>query len=103
MATINKQGLTADPIQAPPRFVTAPIVPEFLRLPKPGELCAHCGMTRTAINELILPTKSNGNKPAVKSFVLRRKGAKTGIRLVDYESLRAYIRAHPQEEVASAV
>jgi hypothetical protein len=50
-------------------------------------------MTRSALNELILPTIRNGNKPSVRSFVLRQKGAKTGIRLLDYGSLRNYILA----------
>ena len=42
---------------------------------------------------LILPCPQNCNKPPVRSFVLRQRGAKTGIRLIDWQSLRAYIRA----------
>ena len=67
---------------------------EFLRLPKPGHECPITGMSRGAINELILPTKRNDHKPPVKSYCLRQKGAKTGIRIVDFKSLRAYILAH---------
>lgn len=72
----------------------AAIQPEFLRLPKPGRLCPLTGLARSAINELILPTSRNGFKPPVRSFSLRKPGARFGIRLVDYASLRAYILAH---------
>jgi len=51
-------------------------------------------MARSALNGLILPNADNGFRPPVKSFVLRRRGARTGIRLIDYESLVSYIRAH---------
>ena len=85
---------TVNSITTPPRVVTAPIEPEFLRLPKPGQLCPYTGMARSALNELILPTERNGFKPPVRSFCLRQKGARTGIRLIDYASLRTYILAH---------
>ncbi|MBI5384256.1 MAG: hypothetical protein HZA90_06170 [Verrucomicrobia bacterium] len=81
----------------PPQVIVAPIQPEFLRLPKPGLLCPFTGMTRSALNELILPTERNSFKPPVRSFVLRQRGAKTGIRLVDYAHLSKFIRQHPQE------
>lgn len=70
--------------------------PEFLRLPPPGQRCPHCGMSRSALNALILPTSANGCKPPVRSFVLRQRGARTGIRLIDYENLRAFIRSNPE-------
>jgi hypothetical protein len=57
-------------------------------------LCPITGMSRSAINELILPTPRNENRPPVRSFCLRQRGAKTGIRLVDFFSLTSYIRAH---------
>jgi hypothetical protein len=82
---------------------TAPVVapahsdgvmrPEFLRLPPPGMRCPMTGMSRSALNELILPSEKNGFKPAVRSFCLRQKGAAKGIRLLDYASLAAHIRA----------
>lgn len=55
-------------------------------------------MARSALNELILPTARNKNKPPVHSFCLRQHGAKTGIRLIDYASLVDYIRKHPEPE-----
>lgn len=51
-------------------------------------------MSRSALNELILPNEHNDHRPPVRSFVLRKKGAKSGIRLIDYASLRAYIRSN---------
>lgn len=99
MKTTTKK-LTMAPAEIPPRVVTAPITPEFLRLPKPGQLCPFCGMSRSALNMLILPCPQNGNKPKVKSFVLRQRGARTGIRLVSWPALRAYILAHEQGQAA---
>jgi len=93
---------TTAPVEIPPRVVTAPIEPEFLRLPKPGLLCPYTGLSRSAINELILPTPRNDFKPPVRSFCLRQRGAKTGIRLVDYKSLTGHIRAHAEPAANSA-
>jgi len=92
----EKPASTVASIEVPPLVVTAPIAPEFLRLPKSGFLCARTGLSRSALNAVILPTPQNGNQPPVRSFVLRKTGAKTGIRLVDYQSLVTYIRAHPE-------
>jgi len=91
---------TTAPVEIPPRAVTAPTAPEFLRLPKPGDLCPHTGLSRSTINDLILPTPRNNFKPPVRSFCLRQKGAKTGIRLVDFQSLRAYILKHAEPVAA---
>ncbi len=79
-----------------PRVVTATIEPEFLRLPRPGLLCPHTGLSRSYLNSLVLPTEANKHKPPVRSFCLRQRGAKTGVRLVDYASLRRHILAHPE-------
>jgi hypothetical protein len=92
-ANVKNETKTA-PVVAPPRVVTAPIEPEFVRLPAPGMLCPYTGMSRSGLNELILPTPRNDFKPQVRSFCLRQRGAKTGIRLIDYQSLRAYIVSH---------
>ena len=70
--------------------------PEFLRLPHPGQQCRFTGMSRSGLNALILATEENGFKPPVRSFVLRKRGAKTGIRLIDFDSLVTYIRAHEE-------
>ena len=72
-----------------------PFKPEFIRLPKPGTTCPWTGLARSAMNELVLPTKANSGKPPVKSKVLRKKGATTGIRLIVFESLMEYLHAAP--------
>jgi hypothetical protein len=88
-------NMTTDSIQIPPRL-QAPAEPEFLRLPPPGVRCPFTGLSRSALNELILPTEQNGFTPPVRSFCLRKRGAKTGIRLVDYASLKAHIRSNAE-------
>jgi hypothetical protein len=96
-ATRNPKSVaTTAPVEIPPPNTGQTHTPEFLRLPPPGQRCTWTGLSRSAINELILPTPRNRHKPAVKSFCLRQRGAKTGIRLVDYAGLRAYIRAHAE-------
>jgi hypothetical protein len=72
---------------------------EFLRLPPNGQKCPVTGLSRSYLNLLILPCGQNEFRPPVRSFVLRKRGAKTGVRLIDYSSLRKYIRAH--EETSS--
>jgi hypothetical protein len=57
------------------------------------------GMSRSALNVLILPTPENNHKPKVRSFVLRRRGARTGIRLIDFEGLCRYIREHVESGI----
>jgi hypothetical protein len=52
-------------------------------------------MTRSGLNGLILPTHGNDFKPLVHSFVIRKRGARTGIRLIDYDSLISFIRSNP--------
>ncbi len=91
-----KSGQTAEPIAVPPVSSPGTVPPEFLRLPPSGHLCAHTGLSRSYINMLVLPTEANGRKPPVKSFCLRRPGARTGVRLVDYQDLRRYILAHAE-------
>jgi hypothetical protein len=94
---VNKIGSTAVTVApvAPPA-AAAMVIPEFIRLPKPGCLCPFTGLARSAMNDLVLPSSKNHHKPLVRSFCLRQKGAKTGIRLVDYESLRHFIRRHEE-------
>jgi hypothetical protein len=88
-------NMTTDDIEIPPRIQT-PAEPEFLRLPPPGVRCPFTGLSRSALNELILPTRANDFKPPVRSFCIRKRGAKTGIRLILYGSLKAYIHAHAE-------
>ena len=89
--------VTTEPLEVPPQLAGAcRFAPETIRLPKVGGHDPYFGLTRSFINTLILPTAENGFNPPVRSFVLRRRGAKTGVRLVDYQSLRDFILAHAE-------
>ena len=68
------------------------IRPEFIRLPKAGTACPFTSLSRSTLNTYILPSKENGFKPPVKSYVLRQPGRLKGIRLIDFESLCFFIR-----------
>lgn len=65
---------------------TTTSLPEFVRLPKAGSRCHWTGLSRSALCELILPARA-----PVKSVVLKRRGAKRGIRLIHLPSLIAYL------------
>ncbi|ADE54188.1 conserved hypothetical protein [Coraliomargarita akajimensis DSM 45221] len=67
--------------------------PHWIRLPRSGERCSHTGLSRSALNELVLKTPLNGFKPPVKSISLKRPGQKRGIRLINFESLIGYLEA----------
>ena len=82
---------TTDPIST---VTQTPMEPEYMRLPKPGTRDPLFGLPRTVLNELILPCQDNKGRPPVRSVVLRKRGARTGIRLIDLDSLRAYLDKH---------
>lgn len=51
------------------------------------------GLSRSSMNNLILPNSSNGNRPPVRSAVLRKSGAIRGIRLIHRESLLEHLES----------
>lgn len=67
------------------------IEPLTIRLPRSGERCPWTGLTRSALNELILPCKANGFAPPVRSKVLKSEGNSRGIRLVIFQSLKCWL------------
>jgi len=67
--------------------------PEWTRLPKAGSLCWLSGLSRSKLNQLILPCAENGSRPPVRSVVLRQPGRIKGVRLIHVASLLAYIEA----------
>ncbi len=69
-----------------------PIKPEFIRLPKSGTRCLHTGLSRSKLNQLVLPCKENDFKPPVESKVLRSRGTIRGTRLIVFDSLINYLR-----------
>jgi hypothetical protein len=69
---------------------------EFIRLPPPKGRDPLFGLSRSFLNELILPCPANGYKPPVQSHVLRRRGYRNGIRLISVDGLRRFIQAHEE-------
>jgi hypothetical protein len=97
----NRNGQTAADETRSTRPVTAGatayITPEFIRLPKPGTLCSHSGLSRSKMNELVLPSPVNNFKPPVKSVSLRNRGQVKAVRLISYDSLMTYLRSFLQD------
>ena len=85
-------NLTTKPILIPEQEHTGR--PEFIRLPKPGTSDPWTGLSRSVLNQLVLPCKENDFRPPVRSSTLRRRGTTKGVRLVDFQSLVNYINAH---------
>ncbi len=88
---MNNQMTTTSPTLG----VTAtPTGPEYIRLPAPKQRDPLFGLSRSFLNLLILPCGHNDHRPPVKSCLLRRRGARTGVRLINVDSLREYVEAH---------
>ncbi len=67
---------------------TNPDEPHYIRLPKAGKRCHLTGMSRSKLNELILPSERNSFKPPVKSLSLKLPGRTRGTRLIVWPSLK---------------
>ena len=76
----------------------APITPYYLRLPRTGSFCPWTGLSRSKLNQLILPCAENGNAPPVKSLCLRQRGALRGTRLIVFESLMNHLQKQTQHD-----
>jgi len=77
--------------------------PEWVRLPKPGKRCPLTGLSRTTLNELVVPCPANNHLPPVKSAVIKKRGAMRGIRLISYDSLTAYLGNLCESQIAGGV
>ena len=77
--------LTTVPFEIPPvnPIVTTPI---YIRLPKSGTACVWTGLSRSALNALIL-----GKNPPIKSVSVRQPHAIRGTRLILLSSLLDYL------------
>ena len=65
----------------------------LIRVPRPGKRCPVTQLSRSTIYELITPRAANNYKPPVVSHVVKTsRYAKRGTRLIDRESLLAYIK-----------
>lgn len=69
--------------------------PAYIRLPKWGQRCPHTGLTRTALDQLTRPQNANDFRPPVKSKILKMTGQKSGVKLIDFRSLRTYLDGLP--------
>jgi hypothetical protein len=65
--------------------------PFSIPLPKPGHRCPRTGMTRSRLNELILPTERNNYRPPVESISLCPRDGGKGTRLIVWQSLKQYL------------
>ncbi len=75
-----------------------PVPPAYIRLPATGARCPHSSLARSALDALTRAQELNNYKPPVKSKILKIAGQKSGVRLIDYKSLMAYLNALPDEE-----
>jgi hypothetical protein len=71
------------------------IQPDYIRLPKWGARCQHTGLTRSCLDLLTRPQPANDFRPPVRSKILKMTGQKSGIKLIDYRSLRIYLDGLP--------
>jgi hypothetical protein len=71
---------------------SATVRPEFIRLPKGGTRCPHTGLSRSKLNQLVLPCKENDFKPPVESKSVRSRGTIRGARIIVFDSLINYLR-----------
>ena len=63
-------------------------VPSILRLPAPKARCPYTGLSRTAMVELVAPTKRNGGQPPVKAIYRKaNRYAQRGTWLIPSENL----------------
>lgn len=68
--------------------------PEFIRLPKTGELCSVTGLPRSTLLDLL--EQAGSKKIPVRH--LRKQGATTGIALIPRQALIDYIHSLPAPE-----
>ena len=91
---------TTAPVQADAQ---PSITPEFIRLPKPGTLCRWIGLSRSKLNELILPSPLNSFKPPVRSLSLRNRGQIKAVRLIVLDSLLGYLRGLLEQQSTETI
>ena len=96
----NRQWSSADVDErtSDGRHQQSGVKPEWIRLPKSGTLCTHSGLSRSKMNEYVLPSLLNDFKPPVKSISLRSRGQVKAVRLVSYDSLMTHLRSFLQDE-----
>src|SRR5437762_42594 len=75
------------------------ILPVYIRLPKSGTLCPWTGLSRSHLNQIILPSAANDWQPQVRSFSIRTKpGAWRGVRMIVFASLLEFLEQHQKQD-----
>lgn len=99
MAAISSaQGAPSGFSSAAPTNPYTGQLPEFIPLPREGQVEFYSGLRRGALNLLILPCKENDFRPPVKSVSLRRPGYTKGKRLIVLASLLEFLRGVQKEQ-----
>ena len=81
---------------APASEIEIPDIPlVYIRLPRWGERDPSTGLTRTALDQLTRPQPINDFRPPVKSKIFKMTGQKSGVKLIDFRSLRIYLDGLP--------
>lgn len=88
-AAVSQQ--TASPTNDP---IFDPNEPIYIRLPKPKENCLRTGLSRSSLNQLILPCPENNWDPPVQSLNLTKPGNLGGARLIVWKSLKDYLSSN---------
>ena len=69
-------------------------VPPIIRLPAPGKRCRYTQLSRSAMAELIAPTRRNNRRPPVRAAYHRaHQHAQRGVWLIPAENLFRYLLA----------
>lgn len=75
--------------------IAALALPEFIRLPKPGEHCKYSGLTRSVLSRLAAEGK-------IRAVSLRDRGKLRGCKLINLASLLEYLRQLEAEQNETA-
>ena len=68
---------------------------EFLRIPARGAKCPITKQSRTAIEEIVVPSKKNNFNPPIRARYLRKPGRTRGIWLIPRTEFLAYFNNLP--------
>lgn len=71
------------------------VEPAYIRLPRFGQKCPFTGLSRSALDLLTRAQPLNNFRPPVRSKLLKQTGRNSGIKLIDYRSLRIYLDGLP--------
>src|SRR6185369_11602820 len=63
------------------KFGATPTKPDYIRLPKAGQICPYSSLNRSKLNRLILPTAESPTPPVKSIVVPNSAGNKRGVRL----------------------